>query len=130
MTTAKKDDAEEKGITATIAGREVGFEWTQKTAKQIRIRLSKIGKTLQDLIPGFSNPKKAEYCVSAFVWACLPESEFSKYESPESLAMAIDDESEAVGVWSVVTSMFDEMFPNTEKKSTLKKSPLQESNSD
>jgi len=110
-------------ITATIAGKEVGFEWTQKTAKQIRIRLSKIGKTLQDLIPGFSNPKKAEYCVSAFVWACLPESEFSKYESPESLAMAIDDESELIGVWAVVTAMFDEMFPDAEKKSTSMKSP-------
>jgi hypothetical protein len=117
-------------ISATIAGKEIQFEWTQKTSKMMRVRLSKEGKTLQDLIPGFTNPKKAEYCVCAFLWAILPDSEFAKYDSPESLAMAIDDEKEAVGAWAVVTAIFDEMFPDAEKKTTLTKSPSPESNSD
>jgi len=114
----------------TIAGRAVELEWTQESAKRIRIRLSKIGAELFSLLRDFSKPKKAEYAVSAVLWALLPDAEYIRHESPELLALCIDDESEAAAVYSAVSACLAEMFPDAEKKSTSTKSPLPESNSD
>lgn len=113
----------------TINGREVLLQWTQERAKQIRIRLSKIGADMATLVRDMAKPKRAEYAVSALLWVLLPDAEYARHESPESLVLAIDDETEALAVYGAVMGVLHEMFPDPEKKSTLTKSPSPESNS-
>ncbi len=107
----------------TINGRAVELEWTQETKRSFSTKLSKIGDSFDELLRDFQKPKKAEYAVAAVLWALLPTDEYKRHELPETLMADIDPETEAISVFEAVVACINDMFPDTEKKSTSMKSP-------
>lgn len=109
----------------TIAGREVELEWTQESAKRFAFRMGSIGgePTGKDL----SNPKTVSTALFKVLWGLLPASEFSRYPDPESLFVASDHESEGEAIFKAISNIYQDRFPDDEKKSTSMKSPSQES---
>lgn len=115
--------------TVQIAGNAVALEWSQASSRAFGFRASKIGANPTALYRDFKNPLKAEYAVTAFLWMLLPDEEYRKYALPEDLCPAIEADH-AQDILRAVLGVIAEMTPSAEKKSTLRKSPLPESNSD
>lgn len=110
-----------------IAGKPVALEWNQKAARAFTFRLSEIGFNLSGA--AFKGARAASSYVKC-LWALLPADAFREYATPEDLFVAIDHETEATAIYEAVASIFFEMAPGEEKKSTSTNSPLPESNSD
>jgi len=111
-----------------IAGRDVVISWNQETAKRYNYRLSCIGgpPSMREL----KTPATASAAVCKLLWALLPASEIGRYASPEDLFVAIDQETESEGISKAILGVFADMNPSAEKKTTSKKLPSPESNSD
>jgi hypothetical protein len=110
----------------TIGGREVSLQWTVEIAKRFQYRLATLGghPTQRDL----TSPATANAAVTKILWAMLPASEIGRYPTPEDLFVAIDQESESVSISKAIQSVYADMEPTAEKKSTSKKSPSRGSN--
>ena len=105
----------------TIAGREVGLEWSNESSKRYTFRICSIGgEPIKDL--SSKNGDIVAVALSKVLWALLPPHEFSKYPDAESLFVAVDHEKEGTGIYAAIRAIFEERFPSAEKKSTLKKS--------
>jgi len=115
-------------ITATIAGREVALAWDQQTARRFDFRMGQIGG--EPSPSKLSNRKTVTTALFQILWGVLPPDVHRLYESPEDLFAAVDHDKEAQGIYDAIKAIYSERFPSVEKKSTSKKSPSQESNSD
>lgn len=111
-----------------IAGREVALSWNQETKKRYDFRLSSIGGRPTDRQLKSKATSSAAVC--KLLWALLPKSESWRYESPEDLYVAIDEDTESEGISKAILGVFADMNPSAEKKTTSKKLPSPESNSD
>jgi hypothetical protein len=113
-------------IQLKIAGRKIELKWDNAGQRRFDWRSREIGGiNFGDL----AKPAKSLLATVKILWAALPPEEFKHHESPEDLYAAIlDDEAEAIA--PAVVELLGEMFPDLEKKSTTKKSPSPESNSD
>lgn len=111
-----------------IGGREVDLEWNQDIASRFPFRASKIGGSPS--IADFRNPKKSVAAVCSLLWLVLPPNIHILFTTPEDLFIAIDQAKESEAISNALIAIVAEMTPSAEKKSSLKKSPLQESNSD
>lgn len=76
------------------------------------------------------NPKTVDTALFKILWGLLPPAEFAKYPNPEELAVLVDHDSEGAAIYAAIKGIFDDRFPDAEKKSTSMKSPSPESNSD
>jgi hypothetical protein len=105
--------------TVKIAGREIALSWNQETAKRFGYRLSCIGghPTQRELTTNAT----AGAALCKLVWALLPSSELGKYATPEDLFVAIDQDSESEGIAKAILSIYAEMNPTEQKKTSSKK---------
>ena len=111
-----------------IAGRETSLAWDNESAKRYFFRMGEIGG--EPTHKQLSNPKTVTTALFKVLWGLLPGVEFQKYPDPESLFVAVDHETEAAAIFAAITQVFQDRFPDDEKKSTSTTSPLPESNSD
>ncbi len=116
------------GRKCTIAGEEIELCWSNETQKRMRFRASQAGINLGTLHKDFLKPQKAAAAYSSFLWTILPQSCIREYPTPEDLYVAIQD-SEALAIHAAIFGIFEDMDPNSEKKSTSKNSHLPKSNS-
>jgi len=112
----------------TIAGRKVELEWTQETAKRFAFRMGEVGG--EPTSKQLTNPKTVTTALFKVLWGLLPPAEFARYTDPESLFVAVDHEAEAEAIFSAINGIYQDRFPDPEKKSTSMKSPSPESNSE
>lgn len=103
-----------------IGGESVEIGWTQDVAKRYDFRASKIGGAPASR--DFTNPKKAAWAVTSFLWLILPPAAHNLYASPEDLFVAIDHETEFAAIGAALAGIMSDMAPDAEKKSTGKKS--------
>lgn len=102
-----------------IGGREVVISWNQETAKRYNFRLSSIGghPTKREL----TTPATSSAAVCKILWALLPASEIGRFQTPEDLFVAIDQETESEGISLAILGVYADMNPSKEKKTTSKK---------
>ena len=112
----------------TIAGRKSELEWTQETAKRFAFRMGEIGG--EPTGKQLSNPRTVATALFKVLWGLLPPKEFAGYPDPESVFVAVDHEEEAEAIFAAIGGIYEDRFPSKEKKSTSRKSPSPESNSD
>ena len=114
----------------SISGRKVAIAWNIEVSRRFRFRLGAIGghPSRKEL----TTAATAESAFTKILWALLPAGEFAKYETPEDLfvALDIDGEEGASSIAAVITSIYDEMSATVEKKTSGRKKPLPESNSE
>jgi len=96
-----------------IAGEEVELEWNQGTQRQIEFRMSEIGGAPTSA--QLRNPKTSVSAWFKILWGLLPRDEFNKYPDPESLYIAVDQESEGEGIIHALIEI--------NKESTAKETP-------
>ena len=109
----------------TIAGEPFDIQWTNASARLMRLRLADIGFD-------WTRDTKGERLSSAMVkiaWALLPYDDFVKFKTHEDMYISMTDKEDE-SLFAAVGDIFKAMSTPVEKKSTLKKSPLPESNSD
>lgn len=111
-----------------IAGQEVSLTWDLQTARRFEFRMGEIGG--EPTAKQFLNPRTAATAIFKALWALLPPGLLASYPDPETLYAAVDHEAEAVGIFQAIGGIYQERFPDTEKKSTSRKSPSRASNSE
>lgn len=114
--------------TCTIAGRKVELAWTQESAKRFAYRIGLCGG--EPTGKEFSNPKTVTTALFKVLWCLLPLAEFQRYPDPESLFIAVDHNEEGAAIFAAINGVYQDRFPDPEKKSTLTKSLSPESNSE
>lgn len=111
----------------TIDGRQVELAWTQETAKRFAFRMGAIGGEPNG--KELTNPKTVSTALFKVLWGLLPPAEFARHTTPEDLFVAVDHETEAAAIYHAIKGVYEDRFPDAEKKSTSTKSPSPESNS-
>lgn len=102
-----------------IGGKPVTLTWDQKASRRYKSRTDEM--RVPPKFADLSNPKKADTTLYKLLWAFLPETELSRFPSPESLFVEADP-SEFEAICKAIVAILGEMFPNAEKKSTSRKS--------
>jgi hypothetical protein len=77
-----------------------------------------------------TNPKTVTTALFKVLWGLLPAAEFQRHATPEDLFVEVEHETEGPAIYQAIKGIYEDRFPDPEKKSTLTKSPLPESNSD
>jgi hypothetical protein len=108
-----------------VAGREIELAWTQETAKRYAYRLSAIGG--QPTQKELSSAVTASAALCKLLWALLPKAEHARYETPEDLFVAIDEQAEGEAIAKAIVGIFSEMAVDAQKKMSLMKSLSQKS---
>jgi hypothetical protein len=112
----------------TIAGRKVSLAWTQESEKRFAFRMGLIGG--EPTPKQLSNPRTVTTALFKIAWGLLPPAEFARYDDPEALFVAMDHEADAEALFAAISGIYQDRTIDTEKKTSLKKSPSPESNSD
>ena len=107
-----------------IAGEVVRIAWDQATQRQFLFRMGEIGG--EPSIAQLSNKKTVTTAIFKVLWGLIPKQLLAKYPDPESLFVAVDHENEAEAIFTAIMAVYSDSSPDTEKKSTLKKSPSPE----
>jgi hypothetical protein len=111
-----------------IGGRNVKLTWDVETEKRYAYRMGELGG--EPTAKQLSNPKTVTTALFKVLWALLPAGEFQRHPDPESLFVAVDHETEGEAIYAAIRDIYEARFVGDEKKSTSKKSPSPESNSD
>ena len=109
----------------TIAGESVELEWTGKTARIMRLRLSEIGFDWEKDTRG----QRMSAAMVKIAWALLPQPFAAAYPTHEDMFAAMQEDEDRP-LFMAVSEILAEMSPSSEKKSSSLKSHSQESSSD
>ena len=108
----------------TIAGESVPIEWTERTARLMRLRLSEIGFDWEKDTKG----SRMSSAMVKIAWALLPQPFASEYPTHEDMFAAMAEDEDRP-MFMAVSEVLSEMSPSPEKKSSSLTSHSPESNS-
>lgn len=110
-----------------IAGREVELGWNVETARRFAYRMGEIGG--EPTSKQLTNPRTVTTALFKVLWALLPPAMLTHWPDPETLFASVDHETEGEAIYGTLKEIYNDRFPDTEKKSTSRKSPSRKSNS-
>ena len=111
-----------------IAGRVVNLAWTQETSRRFAFRMGEIGG--EPTGKQLTNPKTVTTALFKVLWGLLPPIEFARYPDPESLYVAVNDETEGEAIFAAIGEIYKDRVSDAEKKTSSEKSLSPELNSD
>jgi len=114
----------------TIGGEPVTLAWVQSSARAMRFRAGKIGENPAGLWTQLRDPVRGDYAAGVLLWLLAPADLHKRHETPDSLWESVTDEELPDVLAAIVGTLGDSIPPEAEKKSSSRKSPSPESNSD